>query len=185
LEVLSIGGSQGAQVFGDVLPAALARLDPALRARVHLTLQTRPERVEQARAELAKLGVAADVAAFFDDLPERLAKAQLVISRSGMSTVAEVLAAGRPAIFVPLPYGHRLEQYKNPKAAVDAGAAWLVDQKDFTPEWLAERLGAILRGEIDLGAMAHGARALGRPQAAEAVADTVLTAIGLQATAAE
>jgi UDP-N-acetylglucosamine--N-acetylmuramyl-(pentapeptide) pyrophosphoryl-undecaprenol N-acetylglucosamine transferase len=174
LEILSIGGSQGAQVFGDVLPAALARLEPALRARVRLTLQARAERVEQTRAELAALGVAADVAAFFDDVPERLAKAQLVISRSGMSTVAEVLAAGRPAFFVPLPHGHRLEQYKNPAAAVEAGGAWLVDQQDFTPEWLSSRLERMLRGEIDLAAMARIARALGKPQAAQAVAATVV-----------
>jgi UDP-N-acetylglucosamine--N-acetylmuramyl-(pentapeptide) pyrophosphoryl-undecaprenol N-acetylglucosamine transferase len=174
LAILSIGGSQGAQVFGDVLPDAVARLEPELRARVRLALQARPERVEHTRKVLADLGVAADVAAFFDDIPQRLAQAQLVISRSGMSTVAEVLAAGRPAIFVPLPIGHRLEQYKNPAAAVDAGGAWLIEQREFTPEWLAARLEEMLRGTIDLEAMARIARSLGKPQAAEAVAKIVL-----------
>ena len=174
LDILCIGGSQGAQVFGEVLPPALAELTADLRARIKLTLQVKPDMVTKVRRQLADISVAATVDVFFADIPARLASAQLVISRSGMSTVAEVLAAGRPAIFVPYPAGHRLEQYKNPAAAVRAGGAWLCDQKDFTPHWLAMRLKEILAGQVDLAHMAHIARGLGRPQAADAVAEVVL-----------
>jgi UDP-N-acetylglucosamine--N-acetylmuramyl-(pentapeptide) pyrophosphoryl-undecaprenol N-acetylglucosamine transferase len=174
LDILCIGGSQGAQVFGDILPPALAELPADQRARIKLTLQVKPEAVTRARRQLADIGVAATVESFFSDIPVRLAAAQLLISRSGMSTVAEVLAAGRPTIFVPLPHGHRLEQYKNPAAAVRAGGAWLCDQKDFTPHWLAMRLKEVLAGQVDLAHMAHIARGLGRPQAADAVAEVVL-----------
>lgn len=177
LDILCIGGSQGAQIFGEVLPAAIGKLDDADRARIKLTLQVTPPQLDNVRTKLAMMNVAAVVSPFYSDIPVRLAQTQLMISRSGMSTVAEVLASGRPAIFVPLPHGHRLEQYKNPAAAVAAGGAWLCDQKDFTPDWLANQLQKILNGESDLAAMAAIARKFGKPQAAQAVAEVVISNI--------
>lgn len=174
LDILCIGGSQGAQIFGEIIPAALAKLEEADLARIKLTLQVTPPQLDNIRTKLAMMNVAAVVNTFFTDMAMRYSQTQLVIARSGMSTVAEVLASGRPAIFVPLPHGHRLEQYKNPAAPVAAGGAWLCDQKDFTPDWLADQLQKILRDETDLAAMAAIARSFGRPQAAQAVAEVVL-----------
>lgn len=174
LDILCIGGSQGAQIFGEILPAAIGKLSDTDRARIKLTLQVTEPQVDNVRTKLAMMNVAAVVSSFYSDMHIRYSQTQLMIARSGMSTVAEVLATGRPAIFVPLPHGHRLEQYKNPSAAVAAGGAWLCDQKDFTPEWLASQLQKILHGETDLAAVAAIARSFGKPQAAHAVAEVVL-----------
>lgn len=177
LDILCIGGSQGAQIFGEILPAAISKLDEDERARIKLTLQVTPPQLDNVRTKLAMMNVAAVVNTFFSDMHIRYAQTQLMIARSGMSTVAEVLATGRAAIFVPLPHGHRLEQYKNPAAAVAAGGAWLCDQKDFTPDWLAAQLKKILAGQTDLAAVAAVARKFGKPQAAQAVAEVVINTL--------
>lgn len=177
LDILCIGGSQGAKIFGEILPAAIVKLSDAERARLKVTLQVIPDQVDNVRTKLAMMNVAAVVNSFFSDMHIRYGQTQLMISRSGMSTVAEVLAVGRPAIFVPLPHGHRLEQYKNPAAAAAAGGCWLCEQKDFTPDWLADRLRKILSGETNLEAVANVARKFGKPQAAQAVAEVVISGI--------
>src|SRR5205085_8740566 len=106
--LLVSGGSQGARVMADIVPVAIERLAPELRARLSIVQQARGEDEQRVRETYTRLGVKADVAPFFADLPARIANAHLIISRSGASTVAELAAIGRPAILVPLP--HALDQ---------------------------------------------------------------------------
>ena len=101
--LLVTGGSQGASILSDVVPEGLALLPEHFRRRLQVTQQCREEDIEQVRARYAALGIPADLATYLPDLPERLAWSHLVIARAGASTIAELTAAGRPAILVPLP----------------------------------------------------------------------------------
>ena len=139
LRLLVFGGSQGARVMAEIVPAAIERLTTDLRARLELVQQARGEDLETVRGIYARLGVAADCAPFFSDLPARMAAAHLVISRSGASTVAELSAIGRPAILVPLPHSLDQDQFVNAGVLEAAGGALRIEQRDFTPERLGAR----------------------------------------------
>jgi len=173
-ELLVLGGSQGARILSEVVPAALARLDPVLRARLRLSQQARAEDLDAVRAAHATAGITAEVKSFFDDVPARLARAHLVLSRSGASTVAELTVAGRPAILVPYRYAADDHQTANARALEAAGAAWVMVESAFTPAALAERLAQLMQAPEMLREMAAHAFALGRPDAAERLADLVL-----------
>ena len=118
-------------------------------------------------------GIPADVAAFFADLPERLARAHLVIARSGASTIAELTVIGRPAILVPLPHALDNDQLQNAARLAESGAAWCIEQKDLSPERLSRDIGALLGDPDGLAAAAGAAKRLGRPDAVERLADLV------------
>ena len=139
LRLLVFGGSQGARVMADIVPAAIERLDPALRARLAIVQQARDEDGARVAAAYDRLGVTAEVAPFFADLPARIAAAHLVISRSGASTVAELAAIGRPSILVPLPGALDQDQLANATVLQKAGGAVLLTQDVFTPVRLAQR----------------------------------------------
>lgn len=173
LTILVTGGSQGAAIFSRVVPEAIAKLPPAQRARVRVVQQCRAEDLERARAVYAEAGVAAELDTFFEDLPARLAAASLVICRSGASTTAELTVAGRPALLVPYPHAMDDHQTVNAGALADAGAAWLIDNAAFTPALLSERLSAFLADPTPLARAASAAWKLGRPDAAEHLADLV------------
>lgn len=173
LALLVVGGSQGARVLSEVVPAALARLTGRERARLALTQQCRPEDLERVAHAYGALGFAAELASFFDDLPLRLAGAQLVISRAGASSVAELLALGRPAILVPYRLAADDHQRANAAAVAEAGAGWLIDEAELDPETLAALLRQCLDQPDLLAGMAARAHALGRPDAASALADAV------------
>lgn len=183
LQLLIIGGSQGATVLSKVVPAAVDRLPAALKARLRVTQQCRPEDLEEVRAAYAATGVPADLATFLQDMPERLAKAHLVIARSGASTVSEVAVAGRPAIFVPLPTSTDNHQVYNAQEMVDAGGAQMILQPDFTPERVAAAIEAFLGVPEKLEAAAQAARSTGRPDAAARLAD-IVEALGKRGRAA-
>ncbi|MFK8250241.1 undecaprenyldiphospho-muramoylpentapeptide beta-N-acetylglucosaminyltransferase [Ancylobacter terrae] len=178
LELLIFGGSQGARVMSEVVPAALERLDPMLRARLRLVQQSRPEDIESVRETYARLGVTAELAPFFNDLPARMARSQLVIGRSGASTVAELSVIGRPSILVPLPHALDQDQLANASALAASGGALLVEQSIFTPERLAAELVRFAADPARLTAMAAAARGMGRADAAERLADLVLSLAG-------
>jgi UDP-N-acetylglucosamine--N-acetylmuramyl-(pentapeptide) pyrophosphoryl-undecaprenol N-acetylglucosamine transferase len=175
LRILVTGGSQGASIFSRVVPEAVAALPSALRERLDVVQQCRAEDLERARALYATSGVKAELDTFFEDLPARLASASLVICRSGASTVAELTVIGRPSILVPYPHAMDDHQTANAVALADVGAAWLVDNSAFTPTLLAERLSALLADPAPLARAASAAWNLGRPDAAERLADIVMT----------
>ncbi|MDQ0348416.1 undecaprenyldiphospho-muramoylpentapeptide beta-N-acetylglucosaminyltransferase [Ancylobacter vacuolatus] len=175
VDLLVTGGSQGARVMSEVVPAGVALLDPTLRARLRLVQQARPEDVEAVRATYARLGVRAEVEPFFADLPARIAAAHLVISRSGAMTVAELGVIGRPSILVPLPGALDQDQLANATALANGGGAVVMPQSHFTPESLAAALTRLANEPGRLEAMATAARAMGRADAAERLAALVLT----------
>src|SRR5215212_741975 len=141
--LLVTGGSQGARVMADIVPPAVERLAPDLRARLDIVQQARGEDETRVRDVYTRLGVEADVAPFFADLPARIAAAHLIISRSGASTVAELAAIGRPAILVPLPHALDQDQLANANALERAGGAIRLHQSEFTPERLAADVTAL------------------------------------------
>jgi UDP-N-acetylglucosamine--N-acetylmuramyl-(pentapeptide) pyrophosphoryl-undecaprenol N-acetylglucosamine transferase len=173
VRVLVLGGSLGARVFSDVVPAAVAAVPPALRARLLIVQQCRAEDLARVRAAYAASDVAAELASFFPDVAARLAAAHLVITRAGASSVAELAVVGRPGILVPLPGAIDDHQSANARALVVARGASMIAQRDFTPAALAERL-TLLLDEPDM--LAHAARAaatIGQADAAVRLADLV------------
>ncbi|WP_439573299.1 undecaprenyldiphospho-muramoylpentapeptide beta-N-acetylglucosaminyltransferase [Phreatobacter sp.] len=173
------GGSQGARVMSEIVPPAVERIAPGLRARLAIVQQAREEDRAAVEAAYAGLGVAAEVAPFFVDLPARLAAAHLVIARSGASTVAELSVIGRPSILVPLPHALDQDQLMNAATLASAMAATVVRQADFTPDWLAGDLSRLLADPAPLAAAAAAARAQGHADAADRLADLVVKTAGL------
>ncbi len=177
--LLVVGGSQGARVMSDIVPGAIERLEPALWGRLVLTQQVRPEDMARVRAVYDRLKIQAELAPFFTDLPARLAANHLVISRSGAGTVAELAAIGRPAILVPLPGAIDQDQFANAGVLSQAGGAMRIVQTEFTPDRLASEISALAAEPARLAAMAQAARAAGRLDAAERLADLVVKIAGI------
>jgi len=177
--LLVTGGSQGARVMADVVPAAIEAMTPDLRARLSIVQQARGEDETRVREAYTRLGVKAEVAPFFADLPARIAAAHLIVSRSGASTVAELAAIGRPSILVPLPHALDQDQLANANVLARAGGAILLKQDDFTPERLARETAALAADPARLSAMAAGAKSAGVLDAADRLADLVLRVAGV------
>jgi UDP-N-acetylglucosamine--N-acetylmuramyl-(pentapeptide) pyrophosphoryl-undecaprenol N-acetylglucosamine transferase len=178
IELLVFGGSQGAHVFAEVIPPALSMLPPETRRRLRVTQQARAEDTAAVTGRLGNLGVTFEVKPFFDDMPARLARAHLVICRSGASTVAELSATGRPAILVPYPYAADDHQSVNARAVADAGAGWVIGQDVLSPPLLAYRLGELFGGgSPELANAAAAARAFARDDAADRLATLVLSLV--------
>jgi UDP-N-acetylglucosamine--N-acetylmuramyl-(pentapeptide) pyrophosphoryl-undecaprenol N-acetylglucosamine transferase len=173
IDLLVLGGSLGARVFSDIVPAALRSLPDALRVRLSVVQQTRPEDLERVKTAYAADGISAELSPFFPDVAARLVAAHLVIARAGASTVAELAVAGRPAILVPLQGAIDDHQSANARALAEAGGAWVVPQPQFTPAFLAERLNELLADPVGLTAAAVGARTQARADAASRLADLV------------
>jgi UDP-N-acetylglucosamine--N-acetylmuramyl-(pentapeptide) pyrophosphoryl-undecaprenol N-acetylglucosamine transferase len=177
LRLLVVGGSQGARVMSDVVPPAIERLPTELRARIAVTQQARGEDLERVRAQYQQLNVKFEAEPFFKDLPHRLAQAHLVVSRSGASTVAELAVIGRPSILVPLPGSLDQDQAANAKTLGDLGAAIVCPQSDFTPERLASEIQAYFQEPDRLTRAAAAAHSASITDAAERLAQAVLTLI--------
>jgi len=178
LHLLVFGGSQGARVMADVVPPAIERLPADLKTRLRIVQQARDEDGPLVRDAYARIGVKADIAPFFPDLPARIAAAHLVVCRSGASTVAELAAIGRPAILVPLPHALDQDQLANATVLDQAGGAICVNQRVFTPDWLAGEIARLAAAPDKLAAMAAAARATGVLDAADRLADLVLKVAG-------
>jgi UDP-N-acetylglucosamine--N-acetylmuramyl-(pentapeptide) pyrophosphoryl-undecaprenol N-acetylglucosamine transferase len=172
--LLVIGGSQGARIFSDVVPAAVALLAQERRSVLHLAQQCRPEDLERVSEAYRAMGQTVETAAFFEDVPARMKVADLVIARSGASTVAEILALARPALLVPYPYAADDHQTANARALTEAGAAVLVPQAELTADRLAAELDRLMRDAARRLAMAESAAGLARPDAAARLADAIL-----------
>lgn len=173
LRLLVLGGSQGAAVFSRVVPPAVARLSADERGRLRIAQQCRPEDLDRVRRTFDEIGVAAELAPFFNDVPERLASVHLVIGRAGASTVAELTVAGRPALLVPYPQAIDDHQTANARAVDDAGGAWLLPEESFTADALAARLEAFLEVPATLNEAAACARATGLPDATRRLAEAL------------
>ncbi len=173
LHVLIFGGSQGARALSEIVPQAIALLSNDVRARLNVVQQCRAEDLEKARAVYANAKIPAELAAFFTDLPARIAAAHLVIARSGAGTLAELAAIGRPAILIPLPAATDDHQTPNADVFANAGAGWRVPQEQLTPQFLAAMLEQAFALPEDLAKRAAAARGLARPDAAARLADVV------------
>ena len=173
LNLLVFGGSQGARFFSDSVPPALAALPFAERAQLSVTQQAREEDVERVRAAYAAARIRAEVAPFFIDLPRRMAASHLVIGRAGASSIAELAVIGRPSILVPLPHAVDNDQLLNARNLSAAGGAWLIEQANFTPQRLAAEISRLAGDPQALISAAAAARATGRPDAVQRLADLV------------
>ncbi len=173
VRLLVTGGSQGARLLSEAVPAAIAMLPEDTRYRLHVTQQTRPEAMEDARRVYANALVEAQLSPFFRDMAGRLAASHLVIGRAGASTVCELAVVGLPSVLVPLGIAMDDHQTYNAKLLVDAGAAEAIPEKEFTPDRLAETLMRFLADPAELARRSAAARAVARPDAAERLADLV------------
>jgi UDP-N-acetylglucosamine--N-acetylmuramyl-(pentapeptide) pyrophosphoryl-undecaprenol N-acetylglucosamine transferase len=171
LNVLVIGGSQGARLFGEVIPAAMGLLPEDLRKRLDVVSQVREEQLLEAKRLYREAGVEAELAPFFSDMGERLMRAHLVIARAGASSVTELQAAGRPAILTPLAIAADDHQTANAEGLSAVGAADVIPEASFTPDVLAAVLEKRLLDAHGLSVRAAAARAAGKPEAAQALAD--------------
>ena len=171
--VLVTGGSQGATILSGVVPEGLGMLPEHFRRRLQVTQQCRAEDIEEVRARYAALAIPADLATYIEDMPEKLAWSHLVIARAGASTIAELTAAGRPAILIPLPSATDDHQTANAREMAKAGGARMIAQSAFTPVELAKQMQKLGLEPEALANAAARARAVGRPNAAADLADLV------------
>ena len=173
LEILVIGGSQGAKILSDTVPSAIAQLPKTTRARLRVSQQARDEDIAHCEELYAAARVKCEVSAFFKDVPERMARAHLIISRSGASSMADITAIGRPAILIPFAAAAGNHQVANAKGLVEAGGARMIQEADLTPDRLAQEIVAILGHATTAKKMAGQSVLRGRPNAAERLADLV------------
>jgi UDP-N-acetylglucosamine--N-acetylmuramyl-(pentapeptide) pyrophosphoryl-undecaprenol N-acetylglucosamine transferase len=173
VRLLVLGGSLGARVFSDVVPAAIVSLPAELLSRITIVQQCRPEDLGRVKAAYDLAGINVELASFFPDVAEKLASAHLVVARAGASTVAELAVAGRPAILVPLPGAIDDHQSANARALADARGASVIAQRDFSPDALRERLAALLASPDMLNHAALAARCIAQPDATARLADVV------------
>lgn len=183
LRLLVVGGSQGARIMADIVPSAIERLEPALWHRLVLVQQVREEDMGRVRAVYDRLKINAELAPFFADLPARLAATHLVVSRSGAGTVAELAAVGRPSILVPLPGSIDQDQFANAGVLADVGGAVRIAQAEFTPDRLAAEISALAAEPARLAGMVAAARAAGRLDAADRLADLVMKIAAIESPA--
>ena len=173
MSLLVMGGSQGARILSDVVPGAVAALPEHLRRNLRVNHQARDEDIERVATFYAEAGIDAEVLPFFQDVPRRMSEAQLVITRAGASTLADLAVIGRPSILVPLAASIRDEQSVNARALVKAGAAILMPESRFDQAGLTEQMELVLGDPQGAEQMARAALSLGRPDAAETLADMV------------
>jgi len=173
LKILVTGGSQGATILSQVVPEGLGMLEPSLRRRLQVVQQCRPDDIERVRTQYADLGIPAELMTYIEDMAAKLADAHLFIGRAGASTIAELTAAGRPAILIPFAAATDDHQTANAREMVKAGGARAIAQANFTPEVLARQIEALAMDPVALNNAAGRALSVGRPHAARDLADLV------------
>jgi len=173
LKILVTGGSQGATILSQVVPEGLGMLEPSLRRRLQVVQQCRPDDIERVRKQYADLGIPAELMTYIEDMDAKLGDAHLVIGRAGASTIAELTAAGRPAILVPFAAATDDHQTANAREMVNAGGARAIQQSNFTPEVLARQIEALAMDPVAINNAASRALSVGRPHAARDLADLV------------
>jgi UDP-N-acetylglucosamine--N-acetylmuramyl-(pentapeptide) pyrophosphoryl-undecaprenol N-acetylglucosamine transferase len=171
IRLVVFGGSQGAKALSDIVPSAVALIPDAIRHRLQVVQQCRAEDLDRVAETYRQAHVNVELAAFFTDLPERIARAHLVIGRSGASTIAELTVLGRPSILIPLPGAIDADQKNNALVLEAAGGGWVAEQATLSPQSLGTRLTDLLTDPATLARAAEAARSLGQPRAVEKLAD--------------
>jgi UDP-N-acetylglucosamine--N-acetylmuramyl-(pentapeptide) pyrophosphoryl-undecaprenol N-acetylglucosamine transferase len=179
IHILIFGGSQGARVLSDVVPAALTSLSQDERSRLHVTQQCRPEDLERVEAAYKSADIAASLATYFDDMPARLSEAHLVIARAGASTISELMASGRPAILIPYPHATDDHQTANANNIAAAGAGWCIPEPSFTVEFVTGEFRRFIDQPDILSETAANTKTLRRADAAARLADAVEESVRL------
>nr|WP_184564588.1 UDP-N-acetylglucosamine--N-acetylmuramyl-(pentapeptide) pyrophosphoryl-undecaprenol N-acetylglucosamine transferase [Sulfitobacter undariae] len=173
MDLLVMGGSQGARILSDVIPPAIAALPMDMLRNIRVSHQARDEDGTRVSEYYAENGINADVQPFFHDVPRRMSEAQLVISRSGASSIADMTVIGRPAILIPFAAAAGDHQAANARGMVEAEAAVMIREEDAYPDVVSEFIHTILSNGPAAMKMANSALSLGKPEAAEALADLV------------
>ena len=175
MDLLVMGGSQGARILSDVVPEAVAALPEAVREQLSVSHQARPEDIDRVVAAYDAAGIRAEVAPFFADIPRRLSEAQLVISRAGASSVADIAVIGRPAILIPYAAATGNHQAANARMLYEAGAAVVIPESQLSADALRDSMMAVFGHPEGAMQMAQAALGCGRPDAAEQLAEMVET----------
>ncbi|GGO51668.1 UDP-N-acetylglucosamine--N-acetylmuramyl-(pentapeptide) pyrophosphoryl-undecaprenol N-acetylglucosamine transferase [Roseovarius pacificus] len=173
MSILVIGGSQGARILSDVVPGAIAALPEELRRNIRVSHQARDEDGERVAAFYTEHGIDADVAGFFRDVPRRMSEAQLVISRAGASSVADISVIGRPSILIPYAAAAADHQSANAKGLSQAGAAIVIPESKLAVETLSEQIASVLTTPEGALQMAQAALSVALPDAPQHLADMV------------
>ena len=182
IRILIIGGSQGAQIFGDKLPHALAQLPDEIKKRLDIVQQVRAEQLPKVRKFYKKHGIKAETASFFDKIAQEIAKSHLIICRSGAATLAEITTIGRPAIFVPYLHAADDHQMINASRITDAGGGWTIPQTHFNSETLCNIMMSLFTKPYRLQVAAKCAGKFGNPNAAENMASLVFDCLNANQT---
>ena len=167
MSLVVIGGSQGARILSDVVPAAVAQLPETILSNLRVAHQAREEDLARVIEAYEAAGIRAEVQPFFRDIPARLSEAQLVISRSGASSIADISVIGRPAILIPFAAATGDHQTANARGLVDAEAAILIPEKALDVATLSGHMATILSQPGAAEKMAANALSAGRPDATE------------------
>jgi UDP-N-acetylglucosamine--N-acetylmuramyl-(pentapeptide) pyrophosphoryl-undecaprenol N-acetylglucosamine transferase len=173
LKILVTGGSQGATILSQIVPEGLGMLEPSLRRRLQVVQQCRPDDIERVRKQYTELGIPAELMTYIEDMAVKLADCHLMIGRAGASTIAELTAAGRPAILIPFAAATDDHQTANAREMVKAGGARAIKQENFTPDVLARQIEALAMDPVALNNAASRSLSVGRPHAARDLADLV------------
>ena len=159
LRLLVLGGSLGANIFANLLPEAIANLPDSLKTKICVTQQTRPDQVDAVKSCYEALGIRCEIASFFDDVPHQMAQADIIISRAGASSVAEIASAGRASILVPFPAAMDEHQTANANVLARNGAAQIANETGLTPQTISNMLATLIADEGQRTAQAIAARA--------------------------
>src|SRR6056297_1867714 len=173
MSVLVIGGSQGARILSDVIPGAIASLPDEMLRNIRVSHQAREEDLDRVARGYEAGGIDADVQPFFRDVPARMSEAQLVISRAGASSIADISVIGRPAILIPYAAAAADHQSANARGLVEAGGAIRIPESKLDSASLSAQIAAVLEGAKGANMMAQAALSQGLPDAPQRLADMV------------
>ncbi len=172
INILIFGGSLGAASFADIIPHSIIMLARDAQLKLKVAHQVRESDIGKVMQVYRDAGLDIEIKSFFNNVPERIEKAQLMICRGGASTVAETTCAGRAAVYIPYPWHKDQQQLHNAQAVADIGGGWVIEEKNLTPDSLYEILRQVAPARLEEAAAF--ARTLGKPDAVRALADLVV-----------